>query len=517
MANALLRRSSYYAYVQDDWKITPRLTLNAGIRYENSRPWYDKYRGIMNVQLFGPGVNASGIIAGSQVPIFTRPGSGDFYQGLNFHFADGQMTQAGDQYMGRSLVNPDNNNFAPRLGISYSPSNRWTIRAGGGIFYVQDTANPTFDMARNQAGRDIYIASNEQRTANLSDPWALERASASCTGWTGTCLVTPQFLGNIQSMRTPYVFQGMFNIQREITQNLVLELGYLGNQAHKLERFRLYNQPIVKSGPTDTRTVSQRTPWPSYGRLQEVDGSDNSNYNAVSAKVTQRFSKGLTYLIGFTWSKAIDDGSAIRTNGGDTLWPTNSYDLGRERGLSQFNVGRRFVASYVYELPFGTGKPLANSGVVSHIVGGWQLGGVVTFADGTPINVAQLGDTAGLNTLGNQPDATGVSPFSLKQTPQQFWNIAAFNFTSPDLSWRPGTMGRNTLFNPGTRNADLSLARNLRIHENHQLQFRFEAFNSSNHPNWNAPSSDARSPSNFGVITSAKTMRSLQFALKYAF
>ena len=297
----------------------------------------------------------------------------------------------------------------------------------------------------------------------------------------------------------------------------MLEVGYLGNEGHKLARFRLYNQPIVKTGPTDTRTVAQRTPWPAYGRLQEVDGNDNSNYHALSTKLTQRFSKGLTYLIGFTWSKAIDGGSAIRTNSGDTLWPTNSYDLKAERGLSQFNVGRRFVASYVYELPFGTGKRWASQGPVAAIVGGWQLGGIVTLADGTPINVAQLGDTAGLNTLGNQPDATGISPFPATQTAQQFWNIAAFNYSSPDLSWRPGNMGRNTLFTPGTRLADLSLARNIRIHESHQLQFRFEAFNAANHPNWNAPSSDARSPSNFGVITSAKTMRSLQFALKYSF
>jgi hypothetical protein len=517
MADALLRRSSYFVYAQDDWRITPKLTLNLGLRYENARPWYDKYRGIMNVQLFGPGVDNNGIIPNAKAPILTRPGSGDFYQGLNFHFADGQATQAGDQYMGRSLVNPDNNNFAPRLGLAYSPTRRWTIRAGIGVFYVQDTANPTFDMARNQAGRDIFIASNEQRTAVLSDPWALERASASCTGWTGTCLVTPQVLGNIQATRTPYVDQWMANIQRELTGNLVLEVGYLGNEGHKLERFRLYNQPIVKTGPTDTRTVAQRTPWPSYGRLQEVDGNDNSSYHALSAKLTQRLTKGLTYLVGFTWSKAIDDGSAIRTNSGDTLWPSNSYNLGAERGLSQFDVGRRFVASFVYELPFGKGKPLASQGPVAAIVGGWQVGGVVTLADGTPINVAQLGDTAGLNTLGNQPDATGVSPFVSSPTTQRFWNIAAFNYTNPDLSWRPGNMGRNTLFTPGTRGADLSLARNIRIHEKHQLQVRFEAFNAANHPNWNAPGSDARSASTFGVITSAKTMRSLQFALKYSF
>src|SRR4051794_10911648 len=355
MANGMLRRTSYAGYFQDDWKITSRLTLSLGLRYESGITWHDKYRAIVNAQVTNPGVDANGVVANAPPPVITRPGDGDFYQGLNFHFADGQKVQAGDQYMGRGLVFPDNNNFAPRFGLAYSPTNRWTLRAGGGVFYVQDTANPVFDMARNQAGRDLFIASNETRTASLTSPWALEAANASCSGWSGACLVGPQVLGNIAGMRTPYVNQWMANIQREITQDLVIELGYLGNEGHKLERFRLYNQPVVKSGPSDTRTVAQRTPWPSYGRLQEVDGNDNSNYHALSAKLTQRFHRGLTYLIGFTWAKAIDNGSAIRTNSGDTLWPTNSYDLGRERGLSQFDVDRRFVASYVYELPFGRG------------------------------------------------------------------------------------------------------------------------------------------------------------------
>jgi len=517
MADAMLRRSSYYGYIQDDWKITPKLTLNIGLRYENPRPWHDKYRGIVNVKLFDPGVGPNGFLPNSKLPIITRPGEGDFYQGLNFHFADGQLVQAGDQYMGRSLVNPDNNNFAPRLGLSYSPTSRWTFRAGAGLFYVQDSGNPVFDMARNQAGRDLFITNIEQRNASMSDPWAAERASASCTGWTGTCLAGPQILANIQNMRTPYVTQWLFNIQRELTQNLVIEVGYQGNEGHKLPRFRIFNQPILKTGPGDTRTVLQRTPWPAFGRIQEVDGLDNSNYHALSTKLTQRFNKGLTYMIGFTWSKAIDGGSAIRNNSGDTLWPTNTYNLAAERGLSQFNVGRRFVASYVYELPFGSGRPLANQGVISKIVGGWQLGGIVTLADGAPVNVAQLGDTAALNTLGNQPDATGISPIPQNRSAAQFWNIAAINVTSPQLSFRPGNMGRNTLLRPGTRQADLSLAKNIPLHESHTLTFRLEAFNSTNHPNWNAPSSDARSPATFGVITGARTMRQMQLALKYTF
>ena len=140
----------------------------------------------------------------------------------------------------------------------------------------------------------------------------------------------------------------------------------------------------------------------------------------------------------------------------------------------------------------------------------------MTLADGAPVNVAQLGDTAALNTLGNQPDATGISPIPANRSTAQFWNISNQRHQS-ELSFRPCNMGRNTLLRPGTRQADLSLAKNILLHESHTLNFRLEAFNSTNHPNWNAPSSDARSPATFGVITGARTMRQMQLALKYTF
>jgi len=513
-----LRASSYYLYIQDDWKITPRLTLNIGLRYENTRPWVDKYRGIMNVQMFDAGAGPEGLHATTKIPILTRPGSGDFYEGLNFRFHDGIPIQAGDQFIGRSLVHPDNNDFAPRIGLSYSPSDRWTVRAGFGFFYTKDSGNPVFDMGRNLAGRGLFNSDEERRNSNLSDPWAFQRQSFTCSGWTGTCLGPPQILGNIVGRRTPYVQQWLFNIQRELGQNIALEIGYQGNEGHKLERFRTYNQAILKNGPNDSRSIAQRSPWPAYGRIQQVDGSVNSNYHALSTKLQQRFSGGLTYLVGFTWSKAIDGGSAIRTNSGDRLWPANSYDLKAERGLAQFHVGRRFVSSAVYELPFGAGRPLAmNSRVINAIIGGWQLGAIVTFSDGAPTNVGNIGDSFAVGGLGNYPHATGISPIPADRSVDNFWNVAAFDAANPNLSYLAGNVGSRVLIRPGTRQADLSLARNIHVLEGHSLQFRFEAFNATNHPNWNAPASDARNAATFGKITSARTMRELQFGLKYVF
>ena len=128
LADALYRATFSSVYAEDTWKITPRLTMNIGLRFENSPPWHDKYRGMANLEMFG-------LLPGSKVPILTRPGSGDFYEGLPFRFADGVPTRAGDQYLGRALVHRDNNDFAPRLGFAYSPTDRWTFRTGFGVFY----------------------------------------------------------------------------------------------------------------------------------------------------------------------------------------------------------------------------------------------------------------------------------------------------------------------------------------------------------------------------------------------
>ncbi len=136
---------------------------------------------------------------------------------------------------------------------------------------------------------------------------------------------------------------------------------------------------------------------------------------------------------------------------------------------------------------------------------------------GSPTNVGVLGDTASVGRNENYPDATGISPLPQNQTVDQFWNIAAFDATNRELSYRFGTVGSRVLSKPGVRQWDFSLVKNTSIRERHSLQFRFEAFNFPNHPNWNAPSSDARAAATFGKITSARTMRELQLGLKYVF
>jgi hypothetical protein len=523
LASVEFRSTPWSAYVEDVWKITPKLTLNYGLRYEVYPPYHDKYRGIMNAYFYDPGVGPNGILADTRQPVLVRPGTGPFYEGAAAHFIDAIPTATGSQFdrlgLPRATIKTDHNDFAPRIGLAYN-FGRWTLRSGFGIFYAHDVSNATQTaMDENLAGRANVNASVESPNASLSDPLAPARGVGKCTGWTGICqgpqtriyLVDP-------NLRTPYMEQWLFNIQRSVSQGVVLEVGYQGNGGHKLEIFRNYNEPILRTGPGDASSLQQRRPWSNYGQMQSINGVVNSNYHALSTKLTQRLTRGLSSLVSFTWSKAIDGGSALRpsllTNGS----PLNWYDFRSNRGLSDFNVGRRLVASVLYELPFGKGKSFGGNwpGVADKIVSGWQVSSIITVADGTPIDVGGIGDVT--NTENSSlPDATGISPFPSVQTAQQFWNIAAFNATNPQLNYRYGNMARNVLFTPGTLNWDFSMIKNTVIKERQSLQFRFEGYNFANHPNWLPPSTNVLAPSTFGVINGAKTMRQLQVALKYSF
>jgi len=460
----------------------------------------------MNLQLFDPGVGPNGLLENTRAPIFTRPGKGPFHEGLEFRYHDGIQTQVGDEFLGRALVATDNNDFAPRIGLAYSPTDRWTVRSGFGVFYTQDTGNPRSDLGRNLAGRSAFNSDEERPNSNLSDPFKFERQNFPCAGWDGLCQGPPSALNNNTRRRTPYLSQWVFNVQRQLTNDTVIEVGYQGSSGHKLERFRNYNEPVLRTGPNDARSITQRRPWPAFTSVFMVDGVSNSNYNALSVKLQRRFSQGLTYLVGYTWAKSIDDGSGIRNREGDRLFPRNSYDMKPERGLSQFHQGRRLVSSFLYDLPFGQGKMFGNRpGALNKLIGGWQVGSILTFADGSPIDAGRDGD------------ATGINPIPENRSPDNYFNPAAFDRNKPELQFRFGNVARNVLISPGLGQWDFAVIKNTGIKEGHRLQFRFEAFDFSNHPNFNAPAVDLLSLATFGRISSARTMRELQFGLKYVF
>jgi hypothetical protein len=192
----------------------------------------------------------------------------------------------------------------------------------------------------------------------------------------------------------------------------------------------------------------------------------------------------------------------------------SDWNLRRERGLSQFHTGHRWINSVLYDIPWRSSR----SHWTRYLFGGWQASGILTFSTGNPVRLANIGDTNGIGGNGNVPDATGLSPFDGAGTINNYWNILAFSNRSPELTYRFGNVGRNVLMSPGYAQADVSMLKNIPMPwEGHRIQFRWEAFNVTNHPNWTVPASDVRNAGTFGRIQSARTMREMQFALKYLF
>jgi hypothetical protein len=312
--------------------------------------------------------------------------------------------------------------------------------------------------------------------------------------------------------KTPYMFQYLFNVQRELGSSTALEVGYLGSRSHRLERMFDWNEAI----PGLTGTNQTRKPYPEYTKVQEIGNVAEAKYNSLAVKLTRRLHQGLSVLGGYTLSKSTDNGSGIRTLGGDTLFPQDSFCLACEWGLSVFDVRHRFVSSILYELPFGDGKPFLNSGIGAAILGGWQLSTIVTASSGFP-RTAYVG-TDRSNTGGGQdrPNVTGQDPNLPRdeRSIARWFNTGAFTLNALG-TW--GDTGRNTFFGPGITNVDASIIRNFRLMRTKTLQFRLEAFNALNNPIWNDPNTTMTNPLYGTINTTRKPMRELQLGVKFVF
>ncbi len=506
IANAKFLRNGWAFYVDDTWKVSPNMTLSLGLRYELTPPFYDTSRNAFSVYI--PFEDRTSNVADkSRYPQFIREGkcSGDPYEGIGIRWP--QIGVLCDGRLGDALVQTDKNDFAPRIGITYSPGTKWVIRAGGGMFYNQDTGNPRFDMARNIAGR-IRVNSDLQNPTLF---WT--NALSNISG--GVANITlPYAFANKYERRTPYSMEYLLNVQRQLGGNWVLEAGYLGSISRKLEFLRAVNEAL----PGTVGAAQTRVPYTNFGRIQLVDNSANAAYNSLSVKLTKRFSQGFTLLSSYTYSKSQDDSSGIRVQGQDTLFPQNSYCRKCEWALSAFDARHRFVTSTLYDVPVGKGRTLdPHNGLANAIVGGWQIGGIWTVQSGFPITPTVGGNDRSGNGAGfDRPNATGVSPYVSDAVPSHWWNLAAFTPNAPGTF---GNAGRNALIGPDLFTLDFSAHKEFRMpyKEGHLLQFRFEAFNVLNHPVWGTPNANVLS-SGFGTITgTAVSMRQLQMALKYSF
>jgi hypothetical protein len=532
LAVARFHMTSQYYYGQDSWKIRPNVTVSYGLRYEFVPSWGDR---VPLVNTFFPaGYNLQGDPKGlNPQPVSTQPciienGSGNFDSG-NVVFptvAQGGVCQARDGRLGANLVNSDYTDFAPRLGVAWSPTSNWTVRVGAGIFFTQDMGNPVFDMARSLSGKLQNTANIATHNLSFEVPFFAGASPCGALALPKVCVPTPTLVNTYYNRKTPTVEEYELNIQRQLGNNTSFEIGYLGSQGHHLPRYVYFNAAAPGPGSQLSREA-----WPNFNNTVENIGNVNGNYHALSAKVTRRMSSGFTYLLGYTYSKSIDDGSGLRTLGTDQIGAQNSYCLSCERGLSIFDQKHRFVASTLYELPFGKGHALMNSPVASAIVGGWDLGVIWSMASGSPVNISDGQDRSniGASSMDRPNVVAGVSPKLSGASKKEWFNVQAFAL-QPQYTF--GNSGRNTVIGPPLFSVDSTVKKDIRFTEQLNLQLRLDAFNVFNHPNLGSPGSglsanhlDASGvpipgSGSFGTITGLNggvSMRQLQISLKLVF
>ncbi len=490
-------RSSYFAlFFQDSWRLTNTVTVNYGLRWEYDQPFYDENDAIVNIDFRWDN---------SAEPVFVRAGTGDPYEGNPAFRLAPDVQYVRDGRFGRGAYKSDFNDFAPRLGIAWAITPKTVLRSGGGIYYVRDIGNAVFDTVRNAPFTIRRDEPAESFRPNLSFQQPFARTGA------------PTFiLANQYDEPSSYVAQWSFGFQRELAGTMSVEATYFGSAGVHLRRLMSYNNPE----PSQLPNSNNARPFPKFGSIQVMSAPSHSNYHALYLKLQRRFSGGLSFLSSFAWGKSIDNGSGIRTSDGDSLTPSNNYDLELERGLSAFDFRRRWTTSWVWELPFGKDRRWMNTSTVADLaLGGWQIGGILTLQDGFPFTV-----TCGPGNIQNgggvcYPDATGIDwRLSGDERSRTRWfNTDAFVDRDPATGpFRYGTVARNSLTGPGIVSVDASANKRFQFRESY-VEFRVEVFNLPNHPIWNQPGSQLRTPT-FGVINSTRLdSRQIQLGLKFVF
>lgn len=514
-----IRDRALNLYGQDTYKVSSHLTLNLGLRYELPFPATENKN---RVNLFVPG-------AQSKV-IPTAPAG---------------LLYPGDPGVPSGLISTQKTAFAPRVGFAWDPRGdaKTVVSAAYGIFYepyytgqggpLQDPISAPPYLKTLQIGFPVNSFANPFYNPNpFGQPFPEPM----------TLLVVSR------NLRLPYAQDWNLNIQRSFGADWLFQIGYVGTTGVRLPRFIEGNPAIYKPGIdpntnkpySTTSNVNQRRLYSGctlaqpdncvYGSVGEIASIANSSYNALEASLRKRFSHGLSFLASYTWAHSIDDvssfnitGSASQPVAGENDLAQNPFNLAAERGRSMFDARHRFVLSYQWSLPF-----LQHSGSwYGHVLGNWQLNGIVTAMSGTPFTVFDSND---VSLQGQAPEISGFSsnrpnvignPNSGPHTTAQWFNVNAFQRIAQDPNspvQQFGNEGRNAVQGPGYVNWDFSAFKNIRLTESKEVQFRGELFNVLNHTNFRLPVSDISAPSTaFGHIQSDVSPRVIQVALKFLF
>ena len=513
----------YGAYFQDDWKVSPKLTLNLGLRWDHFSLVGEDYGAQANFVPGPPGAGAKFVIPAQRKSTTISPG---FVSALA---KDGIELVYTDDF-GTGLGRSQKKNFAPRFGFAYQATSKFVVRGGYGIYYgAFENRGGAPNLGYNYPFQYSFSfpAVNDVTPVTYPDgtTGTLERGflgiplNPAAVSGSGLYFRAIEF-----NYKTPYTQSYNLTTQYQLRSSDSIEVGYVASLSRHIEAFTGTNhvRQILPPGTNRTPYLLYPTfaPDASYATT-----NGNSHYHSMQTKYTRRMSKGLDFLAAYTWAKTL-------TNAGDLLSGGNvggfrapelpGFGIKKDMGLASFHIKHAFAYSGIYEFPFGRGKALGGnlSGVGDAILGGWSTNWILTLYSGQPQTIGcTRATTAG---LGCNALLTGQPLYPANQTINQFYNPAAF--ANPPVATTIGQTDFAPLGGAGTqvtgpsfRQLDLSLFKSFKPSEGTRLEFRTEVFNLTNTPSFNAPGSlDFTNPNNFAVITSTRNFaRQIQFALKF--
>jgi hypothetical protein len=477
-------------YLQDDFKVMPRLTINLGLRWEYDGP-YSEANG--QFASFNPNLRNRTTGNLGEVEFARRNGAPDHFSPNIYH------------------------NFLPRIGFAWNFAPKTVFRGGYGIYRLpsigfsgygpisQYAVDATFSSLDNNVTPAYQLASGVPPYSYNVDANGLPKVPASLTNPTAGVTALER------RARTPYNQNWQVGFQRQIGNSWFAEVDYAASKGAKLPVVLNLNQVRPELWST-TVTIAQR-PFPQYASAIALYNDGNSIYHSLQAKLEHRWMNGLLVSMAYTFSKFIDDLDApARSNRAPVQ---NVYNLKAERGIGGYDTPHRFVANYVWSVPVGRGgKYLNELPVAKEIIGGWQVAGITEFQVGLPIQVTQRQNNLGGFTDTQRPDQ--IAPAGLPRgdrTIYKWFNTSAFVASAP---LKAGTAPRFPLHGTGINNWDIALQRNFRIQERLTMQFRGEFYSAFNHPNFNNPTTQVGNPA-YGTISGAGGNRIIEFALRFFF